>query len=105
VDEASEEPHRVAFGAHRTGEGSYELVGELDVHTAQVLEGILERDRAQELTFDAARLSFLDSSGMRVLLKAVVRGRTITVRSPTPIVARTLRVTGVDRLPGLRIEY
>jgi anti-anti-sigma factor len=91
------------FGARRTGEGRYELVGELDITTAEVLEGILEGEPAADLTFDAAGLEFLDSSGMRVLLKAVVRGRTVTVRSPSRTVARTLKMSGVDRLPGLQV--
>jgi anti-anti-sigma factor len=92
------------FDARRIGEGRYVLVGELDLTTAPVLETVLAGDAAQALTFDAARLAFLDSSGMRVLLRAIVNGRSITLRSPTATVARTIRMSGVDRLPGLSIE-
>jgi anti-sigma B factor antagonist len=91
------------FDARRTGDGRYELRGELDITTAEILDAILEREPAGELTFDATGLDFLDSSGMRVLLKAVVHGRKITVRSPSRTVARTLRMSGVDRLPGLEV--
>jgi anti-anti-sigma factor len=93
-----------SFEARKTGEGCYYLVGELDITTAEVLDRILEREPSLEVTFDASRLSFLDSSGMRVLLKAIVHGRSVTVRSPTPTVARTLKMAGVDRLPGLLVE-
>jgi anti-anti-sigma factor len=91
------------FDARRTGEGRYELTGELDITTAEILDGILEREPSDELTFDATGLDFLDSSGMRVLLKAVIRGRIVTVRSPSRTVARTLKMSGVDRLPGLQV--
>jgi anti-anti-sigma factor len=105
MDSANARPRRSQFDVRRTGEGTYDLVGELDITTADVLEGVLDQEPAHELTFDAADLNFLDSSGMRVLLKTVVRGRSVTVRSPTPSVARTLRMAGVDRLPGLRVVY
>jgi anti-anti-sigma factor len=104
MDHARTRRPRSEFSARRTADGSYDLTGELDITTADVLEGILDQETAHELTLDARKLAFLDSSGMRVLLKAVVRGRSVTVRSPTPTVARTLRMAGVDRLPGLRIE-
>ena len=92
------------FDARRIGDGRYALVGELDITTAPVLETVLAGDQAQQLMFDATGLAFMDSSGMRVLLKAIVSGRSITLRSPSATVARTLRMSGVDRLPGLSIE-
>ena len=104
VNRGSAAAYGSRFDARRTGEGRYSLEGELDLTTAPVLESVLERDPAQQLTFDTARLSFLDSSGMRVLLKAIVSGRTITIRQPTATVARTIRMSGVDRLPGLSVE-
>jgi anti-sigma B factor antagonist len=103
MDHANARRRRSDFRASRTGDGTYDLAGELDISTADVLQGILDQEPAHELTLDAAGLDFLDSSGMRVLLSAVVRGRSVTVRSPSPRVERTLRMAGVDRLPGLRI--
>jgi anti-sigma B factor antagonist len=85
------------------GDGRYALSGDLDITTAEELESVLDRDPASELTLDVAELRFLDSSGLRVLLKAVVRGRSLVLRSPTRSVARTLRIAGVDRLPGLSV--
>jgi anti-anti-sigma factor len=95
---------RARLDARRTADGCYDLVGELDITTADVLERVLDHDSTPELTFDVAGLGFLDSSGMRVLLQAIVQGRSLTLRSPTPTVARTLRMSGVDRLPGLHVE-
>lgn len=103
MDHANARSRGSELRAHRTGEGSYDLSGELDITTADILDGILTREPAHDVTLDASNLRFLDSSGMRVLLAAVVRGRSLTVRSPSPTVARTLRIAGVDRLPGLRI--
>ncbi len=95
---------RPGFAVERVGAGHYRVSGDLDLSTAGVLEAELETDPSASLVLDVSRLAFVDSSGLRVLLRAIVSGRSITLRAPTPSVLRTLRTAGVDRLPGVGIE-
>lgn len=50
-------------------------------------------------------MPFLDSTGVAALLRgaaeAVGRGASLRVVDPQPVVARVLRITGVDSLVGL----
>jgi anti-sigma B factor antagonist len=103
MQEAHASRPRSRFEVRRTGDGRYDLAGELDISTAGVLEDVLDREPARELTLDTTDLRFVDSSGVRVFLRVVVRGCSLTVRSPTRIVERTRRMAGVDRLPGVQI--
>jgi anti-anti-sigma factor len=95
---------RPRFGVERVGAGHYRVVGDLDLSTAGFLEAQLETDPCPSLILDLSELTFLDSAGMRVVLRAIVQGRSVTLRAPSPSVERTVRTAGVDRLPGLRVE-
>lgn len=81
------------------------LSGELDVATAPALESAVCSAFAADPTsmvIDLSRLSFLDSTGIRVLVTAARQAETdgcpIVVMAPTAQVMRVLRLTGVDRL-------
>ena len=85
------------------------LVGELDVATAvelrRAVAGALEQ-LPSILTLDISGLSFVDSTGIGVLVGASRRaheiGASFILLSPTRPVQKALHLTGVDQL--MRIE-
>lgn len=109
MDQAAATLLRTGFHA---GEGPDEgdtlglkLQGELDMASAPGLGRTLSTalDAGPSvLTLDLAELTFLDSTGLRVLITACRRagtqGCTFVIRSPSRSVLRTLQLTGVDRL-------
>jgi anti-anti-sigma factor len=81
------------------------LAGECDLNTGRELRDVLisEVSRgAQRLILDLAELGFMDSTGMQVLMSVRallnVRGGTLALVSPQPVVARILELTGADQL-------
>ncbi len=89
---------RVAYGAI-----IIELHGEIDILAEQVLgprvDTLTERFRA-DIVIDLRRVTFLDASGLRLLLRARHRmrnrgGRLRLVRG-IPRVAKVMRIAGVD---------
>jgi anti-anti-sigma factor len=88
-----------------TDEQVIHLAGELDPHTAPRLQ--VEIDRlleagASAIILDLSRLGFVDSSGLRVLIRAhqdVTRdGGRFAVRNPSPTARRLLEITGLTDL-------
>ncbi|NJP92593.1 STAS domain-containing protein [Nonomuraea sp. FMUSA5-5] len=88
---------------HRYQSGACVLTidGEVDVTTSQELETYLDlvrRSLDDHLIVDAGRLSFLDSSGLTVLLAAAIlaqaRGAAVHLVGLQPRVARILEITG-----------
>ena len=78
------------------------LMGEIDAHTAPELERVLGQRIA---TFGSARLeasgvTFMDSSGLRVLIGATNeargRGGDVVLDSPTPVVLRLIEISGLS---------
>jgi anti-anti-sigma factor len=94
------------------GEGALVMVeGEIDITTADQLAGELERARAAgsgDVTVDLAGVSFLDSTGIAVLVKAFQAlepaGRRLIVRNPRPAAQKTLEITALAELFGLHPE-
>ncbi len=85
------------------------LAGELDLAGAPQLERSLqelERQRPRRVVIDLAGLSFIDSTGLRVLLQAQARlgeqGSELLLRPGEPAVQRVFDVTGAIRV--LRFE-
>ena len=81
------------------------LAGECDLHTGRQLRDALTSEvsrGARRLILDLSGLAFMDSTGMQVLLGArtvlSVRGGTLVLVSPQPVVARILELTGADQL-------
>ncbi|MEV0623512.1 STAS domain-containing protein [Nonomuraea sp. NPDC050404] len=77
------------------------IAGEVDVTTSRELETYLDlvrRSLDDHLIIDAGNLSFLDSSGLAVLLAAAVlaqaRGAAVHLAGLQPRVARILEITG-----------
>jgi anti-sigma B factor antagonist len=71
------------------------LVGELDVANAHRLRAHLQTVTTGAVVLDLAELTFMDSSGIAVLLEAAQRGLTITLRNPSEIVRALVEVTGL----------
>lgn len=98
-------PH---FKVDTSEEGTCVVVsvrGELDIATAAALRDALLRllhdEDVPDLVVDTSGLSFVDSSGLAVLLMASRRwgeaGKRIVLRDPSPTVVRLVDLTGVRR--------
>lgn len=79
--------------------------GEMDVHTAPVLaQAALDAmdKTAPDILIDLSELTFMDCSGVTVLLairrEAMLRGGRVSLRHAQGGVDRLLRLTGVNRL-------
>jgi anti-sigma B factor antagonist len=77
------------------------LVGELEIASAHELRAVL-RDVVGDVTLDLAELTFLDSSGMSVLLGAHRRfeaeARTLRLVGMSPPVRRAVELAGLDNV-------
>jgi anti-sigma B factor antagonist len=81
----------------------YELTGEIDAHTAPQLAAHfdpLPSGLEGSLILDMAEVTFMDSSGLRVLIELNRRtsaaGVTLTVRAPSRAVARIIEISGLS---------
>ena len=82
--------------------------GELDLGVADdlrnALEETLDRETARNIIFNLARVSFIDSSGLGVLLgryKRVLKdGGKACIVSPQPQVRKILDLSGILRIMG-----
>jgi anti-sigma B factor antagonist len=87
----------------RTGDAVsvVELSGELDLGTVPRLESpLLAQLRARGVVVDLTKLSFIDSSGLAVLIQAfhTSNGNSMhTVIAPGSQVERVFRIAGIDR--------
>lgn len=88
------------------------LRGELDHHSArsalQGIEAALDRFLPRHCALEMSGLSFMDSSGIAVILRAKKRlletGGELIVLDPSPLSARVLAASGVDRLVPVKIR-
>jgi len=87
-------------------DGCVELAvcGEVDPETASLLESALEgvSPSAARIAVDLSAVTFMDSTGLKVLLDAYRNGRqgqeALVLRSPTPMIRQLLNITGLDEL-------
>lgn len=85
--------------------------GEIDHHTAADVRAAIDRElyarRPKRLTLDLSAVSFMDSSGLGLIMGrlAVMRelGGGMTVSDPAPETLTILKMAGMERLVG--IEY
>lgn len=95
---------------HTTGECAVlALVGELDVTNADEVEETVRvawQDPPSYLVFDLSGLTFMDSAGVRVLVRARRRatehGGTVVLAGLTPSVSRIIEITGLDQVFTIR---
>ena len=78
--------------------------GELDIASSAALRDAvlkLMQDEVPDLVVDASGLTFVDSSGLAVLLMASRRweeaGKRLVLRDPSPTLVRIVDLTGVRR--------
>ena len=99
------------FGVSTTQDGDYTVVavtGELDVYTAPVLEeslGELIDGGNRELVVDLTEVTFMDSTGLGLLIKALKWVRehdgSLRIVANTEKVLKVFRVTGLDGVLSL----
>ena len=90
----------------RDGALHFILIGELDHHSAAAVreetDRVIDTVRYQRVVFDMTYLSFMDSSGIGVLLgryKRLAEKKTPAyILNPAPIVDRILTMSGVYKL-------
>jgi anti-sigma B factor antagonist len=94
----------VVTSQHRDGWRVVQVTGEIDVHTGPTLRDHLLSALAQgepDLIIDLAEVSFLDSSGLGVLVTAHKRARAaegeLRLASCQPSVATIFQITALDR--------
>jgi len=86
------------------------LAGELDLATAPGLtEALLDfASSGGEVHLDLSEVSFLDSSGLRVIL-ALARSRgdngSVVLLDPSAAIMRSLEIMGIDEHPGIEIRH
>ena len=99
-------PTRLTIDSSADPDGAVRLVlaGEVDLTTAGALEGAVqnaERGNPAAIVLDMDQLSFIDSSGLRVLLLAARRGQRVRRRLVLVNVSRSIRrvleLTALDR--------
>jgi anti-sigma B factor antagonist len=94
--------HTVSGGRHRLG-----LVGELDIASAPTLQATIERicaDGARAITLDLRDLTFIDSSGLYIVISASKQceelGYDFLLIPGAEHIQRLFKLTGLlDRLP------
>ena len=85
------------------------VAGEIDLATARDLHAVLQESGHQSVTVDLKDVTFIDSSGLAILMRAhdriTLAGGRFSIRGPRPNVQRTFEVAGlaerfeVDPLP------
>jgi anti-sigma B factor antagonist len=92
----SEPGSRLEISATATGWG---VSGEIDAHTAPTLAAAMTDLPSGIVTVDVAGVSFMDSSGLRVLIEAATRARDgggdLVISHPTPGIARLVEISGL----------
>jgi len=80
------------------------VCGEIEADTAGTVREVLVRacDQATQVVFDLGRVSFIDSTGLGVIVAASTRpsqkGAEFSLLRPPPSVLRTLQLFGLDAL-------
>lgn len=82
-------------------DGTLLLDGELDAHSAPELGAAFDaRSDGEQVVADLSELTFMDSSGLRIIISTHKRlgdgGGSLTLRNPTRSVQRLLSVSGLD---------
>ncbi len=94
------------FAVTDTAEG-WSIAGEIDASTVPLLVDAFERlpEHDGAVVLDLHDVSFIDSSGLRVLISLVERaredGRTVEIANPSNSVVRLLEITGLAGMFGL----
>ena len=95
-----------SFEARIDADGVVHLSGELDMAVVDEFTRALATLDGQRLVLDLSGLTFLDSMGIRAILRsATADGQEgVLLRNPRPNVRRVLSVAGVNEAMGVRID-
>ena len=72
--------------------------GELDTDTARYLDAVVEDLDGEPIVLDLAAVSFIDSSGIRALLRARQRHNALRIENPSPQAGKVLEMTGLTNV-------
>jgi anti-sigma B factor antagonist len=78
--------------------------GEVDLSNAATLQSKVDElvgSDVDRVVLDLSALTFIDSSGIAVLVRLHNRVGAVDVRHPTAVVRRILKVTGLQQVFGL----
>lgn len=84
--------------ADAAGQPVISLAGDLDISSVDGLRSAVEQaaaERPESITFDVARLRFMDSAGIAVLLGAAREIGSVRLLNPTRPVRRVVELTGL----------
>ena len=91
----------VAIVREENGTPIVYLSGELDLTSAGQFSTAIDAalgSHPGRLILDASGLSFMDSSGIVLLVSATQRVQEVQVRDPSPIVRRLIELTGLSNI-------
>ncbi|AFA49324.1 STAS domain-containing protein [Acetobacterium woodii] len=81
------------------------IKGEIDIYSIEEFRAAIEEKietQAQEIRLDCSELSYMDSTGMGVLIelrnKTKEMGQKIVMVNPRPNIKKLLALTGVDKI-------
>jgi len=97
--DASEGAGSVDITLDEAGVPTIKLSGEVDMSNVDALRRLIEPvvARAPErVIFDLASLTFMDSSGIALLLQVSAKTGTVRLRDPSALVRRMLDATGLS---------
>ena len=102
TDDSKKEPvGRAEVKSDAGGLAVIELVGEIDLSNADAVRASIDSTVSQpheRIVFELARLEFLDSSGIALLLWAAAQAQSVQLRQPSDIVRRIIEVTGLSEI-------
>jgi len=91
------------------GTSGFRVTGELDMASVPQLEQALpERNGSGPLVLDMAGVSFIDSMGLRLLIKLCIGSvlrPALVIRNPSPRVRQVLAISLPDGIPEMAIEF
>ena len=85
------------------------LIGEIDHHGAgslrEEIDGMLERIRPDTLILDFRDVTFMDSSGIGLVMGRyrLIRewGGAVEIHNPSPSIRKVMRLAGMDRIASI----
>lgn len=81
---------------------TFELADKITSGNAHLVEdeinSALDRTGATKLTLDANDLEYISSAGLRIIVRVLKRGVSVTVANASPEVCNVLQVTGIDAM-------
>lgn len=84
-----------------SGKPMLKITGELDLSNVGSLRAAIDATYGRgvdHIVFDLSGLSFMDSSGLAMLLSCAERIATVELRHPPPLIRRILELTGVSEV-------